>query len=59
MGKKKKILKAIESFNKTIMEHKRKIKEYEGKKEHLVPYWAKEIGKLEEGKKKKVEKLRE
>ncbi len=58
MGEKKKILKAVEGLDKAIEEHKRKIKEYEGKKDHLVPYWENEIERIEERKKKKEEKLK-
>ena len=58
MGKKKKILKAIEGLDKAIEEHKRKIEEYDGKKDYLVPYWEDEIEGFELGKKKKMEKLK-
>ena len=58
MGKKKKILKAIEGLDKAVEEHKKKIEEYSGKKDHLIPYWENEIEGFELKKKKKMERLR-
>ena len=43
MGKKRKIKKRIKGFQRAI-------EEYGGKKDHLKPYWEKEISKLEEEK---------
>lgn len=57
MGKKKKILKSIESFKKQIEEHKRKVKEYGGKNYALLNYWEKEIKVREEQMEREKEKL--
>jgi len=53
MGEKKKIKKAIKSFEEQIKKHEKKISEYEGKKDYLKEYWKREISGL----KKKKEKL--
>lgn len=60
MGKKKKIMKSIESFEKRIKEHEAKIKEYEesgGKDETLIGYWQEEIERFRKFKKEKEEKI--
>lgn len=43
MSKKKKILKSIESFEKQIKKHEKKIEDYEGSNEFIRDYWKKEI----------------
>jgi len=48
MGKKRKIKKRIAGITKAIEEHRQKINEYDDKKDHLKPYWEKEISSLEE-----------
>ena len=58
MGKKKKILKSINSFQKRIDEHKGKIEEYKGRNPYIVGYWTKEIKNLEKQKSEKEEKLK-
>ncbi len=58
MAKKKKILKSIESFQKRIDEHKKKIGEYGGKNEYLIGYWEKEIATFWAQKKEKEDKLK-
>jgi len=57
MANKKKIKKAIESYQKRIEEHEEKIKTYEGRKDYLKEYWEKEIKELERRKAKKQDKL--
>ena len=45
MGKKNKIIKSIESFEKRIKEHEDKIQEYkktDGRNYTLIAYWEKE-----------------
>lgn len=58
MGKKKKIKGAIESFEKQIKEHEKKILEYGGKKNYLKDYWRKEITAYKKKKEKLEKKLR-
>jgi chromosome segregation ATPase len=58
--KKRKIKKSIESFEKRILEHENKIKEYkekDGRNETLIGYWQDEIEKFKKFKKEKEEKL--
>jgi peptidoglycan hydrolase CwlO-like protein len=60
MGKKKKIMKNIESLKKNIEEHKKKIEEYkkqDGKNYALIAYWERETEKREEEVEKELEKL--
>jgi hypothetical protein len=58
MGKKKKLIKSIKSFEKQIEKHRQKIREYEGKDYVLKGYWKKEIEEREKQKKEKEERLR-
>lgn len=44
---KKKILKRIKGLEKQKQKHKDKIESYEGKKDHLKPYWEKEIARMD------------
>lgn len=53
MGNKKKIKKAIESYEKRIREHEEKIRDYSGEENYVIGYWEKEI---EEFKRKKLKK---
>ena len=58
MGKKKKIMKAIESFKKCKQEHKDKIENYDGTNYALIEYWEKEIERIDEEIKRMKEKLK-
>lgn len=58
MGKKKKIKKSIESFDKVIKEHEEKIKEYTGKNYALIDYWKKEIAQFKKFKEDQEGKLK-
>lgn len=59
MGKsKKRIEKSIESFEKLIEEHSKKINEYEGEKDYLKDYWEKQISTFEAEKVKQEKKLK-
>ncbi|MBI2629718.1 hypothetical protein HYW76_01325 [Candidatus Pacearchaeota archaeon] len=60
MGKKKKILKSIDSFEERIKEHEKKIEDYEqagGKDYSLIEYWEKEIETFKKFKKDKEDKI--
>lgn len=60
MGKKKKIIKSIESFEKRIKEHEEKIGDYKkinGKDYSLIEYWEDEIERLRKQKAEEEEKL--
>lgn len=62
MGKKKKIIKGIKSFQKRIEEHKDKIKEYKesgGKNYALIDYWEKETERLKKQKEEEEKRLEE
>lgn len=54
MGKKKKLGRAIKSFEERIKEHEKKISEYPGKKDYLKEYWEGEIKNYKE----QIEKLK-
>jgi len=58
MVKKKKLIKAIKSFEERIKEHQRKILEYQGKKDYLEGYWKGEIERFEKRKEKRLNKKR-
>jgi len=47
MGKNKKIIKKIESLEKSRQEHLQKIAEYKGPNYALKPYWKKETENYE------------
>jgi len=55
---KKKRKRKIESLEKRIKEHKKKILEYKGKNYALVDYWEKEIKRIEKGVDKEKQKLK-
>ena len=60
MGRKKKIKKSIESFQKRIEEHEKKKEDYAnsgGKDYALLDYWEKEIERLKKFKKEEEDKL--
>ena len=57
MVKKKKIIKAIKSFEKRIEEHKKKIAEYAGEESYLRKYWEGEIDNYGQQIKKREKKL--
>lgn len=60
MGKRKKVRKSIESYQKRIEEHEKKIKGYKeggGRDYALVGYWEKEKEGFEKKKKEEEEKL--
>ncbi len=60
MGKKKKIEKSIDSFEKRIKEHEKKIEDYrntDGKNYTLIEYWEKEIEKFKKLKEKEQEEI--
>ena len=60
MGKKKKIEKSIESFEKRIKEHEKKIEGYkntDGKNYALIEYWEKEIEKFKKLKEREKEAI--
>ena len=54
---KKRIEKAIESFDKLIKEHEAKIEEYQGNKDYLIPYWGKQIDAFKKAREKEKKKL--
>jgi len=58
MGKKRKIKKAIESLQKRIDEHRKKIEEYDGANEFIRGYWEKEIKTYEKQKAEKQDKMK-
>ena len=47
MGKKKKIKKSLESYEKQKLLHQQKIKEIGNNKPHLKGYWEKEIEEMD------------
>ena len=55
---KKKRLKKIKSLKKQEEIHEKKIEEYGGKKDHLIPYWKGEIKRFREERKEEEEKLK-
>jgi hypothetical protein len=57
MASKRKIKKAIKSFDKRIEEHHNKINSYDGRDDTLIEYWEKEIKGYEKQKQNKKEKL--
>jgi len=59
MGSKKKIRKAIESLDKQIKKHEKKIRDYEGSNEYIMGYWEKEIKIRRMQKAEKEKKLNE
>ena len=54
---KKRIGKSIESFDKLIEEHRKKIEEFGNDKEYLTSYWEKQIEGFEKEREKARKKL--
>jgi len=56
---KKKRLKRIEGLERAKKEHQEKVRNYEGKNGHLIPYWEGEIERIDTAIREEKRKIEE